>query len=176
MKQTKITTKTIAFVAVLAAIYFVLGTYLHVENNNFNASIQTLPVLIGAFTLGPVPAMFIGIIGEFLKQLIMYGIDPTTPLWILPYALEGLLAGLLVKKEFGNISNKKLIIAIIISEVFLTLIITPVNTLAAVLQGWGTWTTILAGLGLRLVIMAIKIVIYCLVIPVLYKSLKKVVK
>lgn len=172
----KITTKQIALVAVLAAIYFVLGTYLHIESNNFNASIQTLPVLIGAFTLGPVPALLIGAIGELLKQLIMYGIDPTLPLWILPYALEGLLAGLLVKKEFGNISNKKLIIAIIISEVFLTAIITPVNTLAAVIQGWGAWATILAGLGLRLIIMAIKIVIYCLIIPPLYKSLKKVVK
>ncbi len=176
MSKSKITTKSIAFIAVLAAIYFVLGTYLHVESNNFNASIQTLPVLIGAFTLGPVPALLIGAIGEFLKQLIMYGIDPTTPLWLLPYALEGLLAGLLVKKEFGNISNKKLITAIIISEVFLTAVITPVNTLAAVIQGWGTWATILAGLGMRLIIMAVKIVIYCLVIPPLYKSLKKVVK
>ncbi len=171
----KITTKQLTFCAVLAAIYVVLATYLHIESNAINISVQSLPVLIGAITLGPVPAMFIAFVGELIKQVLMYGFDPTTLLWPLPYVVEGLAAGLIVKKELGNVSKKRIVVAIIVGEFILTLLVTPVNALAAVIQGWGTWAMILVGIPPRVLVMALRMVVYCLLMPKLYESLKKIV-
>lgn len=172
----KITTKQLVFIAVLSAIYVVLATVLHIENNAVNISIQSLAVLIGAVTLGPVPAFFIGAVGEFLKQVLVYGFDPTTFLWLLPYAVEGLVAGAICKPELGDVSKKKMTTAIIVGEVVLTTLITPVNAAAAVIQGWGSWALITAGIPLRLVIMVGRIIVYILVMPLLYGGVKKVVK
>ncbi len=168
-------TKMIAFVGALGAIYFVLSL-LSVGSNDFKASFESLAVLVGALTLGPIPGMLVGLVGEFVHQLVAYGLDPTTPLWLIPYMAEGLFVGLLVKKNLGNIPKKQLITAIIAGEILLTCVVTPVNWAAAVIQGWGNWAMILAALPLRLGIMAVRIVLYCLVLPILYPRLRKVVK
>ena len=171
----KITTKQLTFCAVLAAIYVVLATWLHIESNAINISVQSLPVLIGAVTLGPIPALFIAFVGEIIKQMLYYGFDPTTILWPIPYVIEGLAAGFIVKKELGNVSKKKVITAIIVGEILLTLFVTPVNALAAVIQGWGTWSMILVGIPPRILVMALRIALYIFVIPGLYKRLKELV-
>jgi ECF transporter S component (folate family) len=170
-----ISVRLIALVGVLAAIYFVLSL-LSVGTNNFKASFESLAVLVGALTLGPIPGMLVGLVGEFVHQLVAYGLDPTTPLWLLPYMLEGLFVGLLVRKDLGNIPKTKLITAIIAGEIFLTAVVTPVNWAAAVIQGWGNWAVIAAGIPLRLGIMAVRIAVYVLVLPILYPRLRKVVK
>ncbi len=171
----KFTTKQLVLCAVLAAIYVILS-YISVGTNNFKVSVESLAILTTAVTMGPIPAFFVGLVGEFIHQLLMYGIDVTTPLWLLPYALEGLLAGFIVKKNLGNLTNKQIIPAIICGEILLTSLVTVVNGISAIVQGWGNWPMIIAGIPLRLGIMAARIVVYILVLPLLYKSLKKVVK
>ena len=170
----KFTTKQLVLISVLAAIFVVLA-YVSVGTNDFKVSIESLAVVIGSVILGPVGGFFVGLVGEFIYQLTYYGLDITTPLWLLPYALEGLFIGLMVKKEFENISKKRLIIVVVINEVLLTAMVTVVNGVSAVIQGWGSWPTIIAGIPLRLAIMVVRIIIYIIVLPLLYKSLKKAI-
>jgi len=172
----KISTKQLAYVSVLAALYIVLAK-ISIGTNGFLASIKTLTVLTGSVTLGPWSGALIALIGETVSQLTgPYPPDITTPLWILPYVIEGLVAGFVVKKNLGSVSKKQLIWTIIISEIVLTIVITPVNAISAVIQGWGTWFTVLAGVPLRFGITAIRIVVYIIVLPLLYDQLKKITK
>lgn len=170
----KITTKQLVTVAVLAAIYAVLSA-VSFGTNNFHVSVQSLATLVGAALLGPIPGFLVGFIGEFIHQLIAYGLDPTTILWTLPYALEGLLAGVLCSKA-GSLDLKKFVPIIIVSEIVLTVLITPVNAISALIQGWYYPGIILGGLGLRFAITAVRIVVYIIVLPILYNALKKAVK
>lgn len=174
-KSKSFSTKTVTFVGVLAAIFVILS-YLSIGTNNFKVSAESFAILIGSFTMGPVTGCLIGFIGEFIKQLLLYGFDATTLLWTLPYALEGLIAGFIVKKSLGNVPKKKLIASVVVGEITLTALITPVNAISAIIQGWGTWATILAGIPLRLAIMAVRIIIYIIILPTVYNSIKKVVK
>ena len=173
----KITTKKIASVGVLAAVYIVLSL-LSVGTNNFKASFESFAVLIAGVLLGPAEGFLVGVVGEFVHQIILYGIDPTTPLWLIPYSMEGLLAGLLAKKLLWPREPKlgHYAAVIIPCEFLLTLLVTPVNALAAVIQGWGNWVTIAAGIPLRFAVMAVRMVIYCIVLPLVYPRLKKVLK
>jgi len=171
----KITTKQLVFTSVLAAIYVVLSI-LSFGTNNFKVSIESLAVLTGGITIGPLGGFFVGLVGEFIHQITgPYGVDITTPLWVLPYAIEGLLAGLIVRKEHGNISKKKIITATVICEIVLTILVTLVNWVSAIVQGWGTWQVIAAAVPLRLTIMLVRIVIYIFVLPLLYSRLNKAI-
>ena len=171
----KITTKQLVFISVLAAIYVVLSI-ISFGTNDFKVSIESLAVITGSTVLGPVGGFFVGLVGELIHQLIgPYGVDITLPLWLLPYALEGLMFGLLVKKEHGNISKKRLILTIIPCEICLTVMVTLVNWASAVIQGWGAWQVIAAAIPLRLGIMAVRIVVYIIVLPLLYSRIKKVI-
>jgi len=170
-----ITTKQLVLTSVLAAIYVVLSI-LSVGTNDFKVSIESLAVLTGGITVGPLGGFFVGLVGEFIHQITgPYGVDITTPLWVLPYAIEGLLAGLLVKKEFGNISRKKIIFTILPCEIILTILVTLVNWVSAIVQGWGSWQVIAAMIPLRLTIMLVRIVVYIFVLPLLYSRIKKAI-
>lgn len=171
----KITTRRIAFVGVLAALYIVLSL-ISVGTNGFKASFESFAVLIAGTLFGPLEGFLVGLIGEFVHQIIAYGIDPTTPLWLIPYSVEGLAAGLLAKKVLWPREPKlgDYVTAVIPCEFLLTLLVTPVNAVAAIIQGWGNWLTISAGIPLRLVIMAIRMVVYCAILPLIYPRLKTV--
>ena len=102
--------------------------------------------------------------------------DPTTALWLIPYAVSGLVAGLIAKNKRPDLDKKTIIIAVIASELVLTILNTPVNAISAIIQGWGNWATILASVPLRLAITAVRIVVYIIIVPVIYNSVKKVAK
>lgn len=171
----KITTKQLVFISVLAAIYVVLSL-VSVGTNDFKVSIESMAVLTGAITIGPIGGFFVGLVGELIHQFIgPYGVDITLILWVLPYSLEGLLAGLIAKKEFGNIPKRRLIHIIIPCEVSLTIMVTLVNWASAIIQGWGAWPIIAAAIPLRLAIMVIRIIVYIIILPLLYNKLKKVI-
>jgi len=174
-KKQMISTKRIAFIGVLSAVY-VLLSLLSIGTNDFKVSLETMTILVSAIILGPVDALFVGIVGELIHQLLLYGLDGTTALWILPYAMEGLIAGLMAKGMKNPITRKNIAPIVIVGELILTLIITPVNALSAYIQGWGNWVTILGGIPLRLAIMGVRIVIYILVLPGIVGPLTKLVE
>ena len=90
------TTRKLAADAVLAAMCAVLGA-LSLDFGNLKITFESLPVLLAALAFGPLDGLAVGGIGTLIYQLLRYGVSVTTPLWILPYALCGLLVGLYAK-------------------------------------------------------------------------------
>jgi len=171
----KITTKRIAFVGVLSAVY-VLLSLISVGTNDFKISIESMAVLVAALVFGPVDGALVGIVGELIHQMLMYGIDATTVLWIMPYAAEGLVAGMIAEKRTAPVSAKSLAPSIIVGEVVLLLVVTPVNAVSAIIQGWGNWVTILGSIPIRLIITVVRIVAYIFVLPLIVRPLSQKIK
>jgi len=170
----KLSTHQIVLYGVLAALFVILS-FISVGTNDFKASFESLGTLVAGITLGPLAGLLVGVVGEFVFQIIQYGIDATTVLWLIPYAVSGLTAGLIAKHWKFDLDAKKIAVAVICSELILTLLNTPVNAVAAIIQGWGNWLTILGGIPLRLAIMAVRMIIFIIIVPPLYKALKKVI-
>ncbi|MCR5348501.1 MAG: ECF transporter S component [Bacilli bacterium] len=74
---------------VFGLLRFRIGTFLEI-------GLGSLVIVLAAVALSPWEAVTIGLIGEFLNQILFsgYGLTPTTPLWILPPAIRGLIIGL----------------------------------------------------------------------------------
>ena len=170
----KLDTKQIVLYGVLAALFVILA-FISVGTNDFKASFESLATLVAGITIGPVAGLLVGLVGEFVFQIIQYGIDATTVLWLIPYAVSGLVAGLIAKRFKFVLDVKKIALAVIWSELVLTVLNTPVNAIAAIIQGWGNWATILAVVPLRLAIMAVRMVVFIIIVPPLYKAVKKVI-
>lgn len=99
----KFTTRRICFVAVLAALSFLLNMVQIKLPMNLRITFDSLPVVVGALLLGPVDAMLAALVGEFLTQLLSeYGITATTVLWLIPPALRGLVVGVAAWKCRGT--------------------------------------------------------------------------
>ena len=172
-KKNKLTVKTVAYVGVLAAMYLILS-YISVGTNDFKASSESFVVVIAGMLLGPATGFAVGAVGEFIHQILLYGLELITPLWMLPYALDGLVCGLIAGGR-EDASPKRIRLAIIAGELTLTIAVTLVNWATAVYQGWGNWVVIAAGIPLRLAITAVRIAIYCAITPELYKRMKRLV-
>ncbi len=170
----KLSTHQIVLYGVLAALFVILS-FISVGTNDFKASFESLGTLVAGITLGPLAGLLVGVVGEFVFQIIQYGIDATTVLWLIPYAVSGLTAGLIAKHWKFDLDAKKIAVAVICSELILTLLNTPVNAVSAIIQGWGNWLTILGGIPLRLAIMAVRMIIFIIIVPPLYKALNKVI-
>jgi len=166
-------TKKLAFSAVLAAMCAVLGT-VAVDMGTIKITFESLPVMMAALLMGPVSGAMVGLIGSFISQMLMYGVSLTTPLWILPYVVCGLVMGLLAKKYGYEPDRKQLLVSVIIGE----LCITALNTVAiyadSVIYGYYYKGIILAMIGWRLLVCAVKAVAFAYVLPLLLKPVKKV--
>lgn len=83
--------------ALLAAMYVLLSTYLGIKVGNFlHITFASLPVILAAILMGPTYGVLVAGMGEFINQLLSYGLSPTMPLWMLPPMCRGLIVGLLV--------------------------------------------------------------------------------
>ncbi|MBR4168169.1 MAG: ECF transporter S component [Lachnospiraceae bacterium] len=98
--------------AMLAAMCTVLGIFARFLDFGFiKLSLESFPVLVAALLFGPVDGVVVALVGTFLSQLLQYGLDPSTPLWIIPYCIIGLICGLYAKKyKYYNTSRQILMI------------------------------------------------------------------
>ena len=95
-------TKRLAADAMLVAMYFLLSNYFAVNLGGIRLTLDILPIIVGACLFGPIDGLIIGLMGNFLFQLAgPYGISATTPLWMLPDGLRGLLTGLFLINVMG---------------------------------------------------------------------------
>ena len=89
--------------ALCAALYVVLSSYVSLNLGPMKLSLDGLPILIGALMFGPMDGLIIGLLGNFLSQLLgSYGLSATTVLWMLPDGLRGLSVGWYAKKHGCN--------------------------------------------------------------------------
>ena len=134
-------------------------------------SAKGLPVIFIAVIFGPLEGALLGGVGEFLCQLVSpYGLTPTTPLWILPWIVQGLIVGFMFKQR----DAKEHPILWIITVITCCLAVTGLNTLVIWIDGLVmqynpnlTKVNIL----IRFATSIASAVLYMLVVPVLFEPL-----
>lgn len=91
----KMATKRLVINAVLVAIYVALRYFNIPFGNSFRFTLAPFPVILCALLYGPVDGVIVGLLGEFLSQILgPYGLTPTTLLWCLGETLRGGTLGL----------------------------------------------------------------------------------
>lgn len=107
MKKMHLSTRTIAYTAVMTALVTIATLLLKVQTADSFTNLGDSIIFLTAAFFGPLPATLAGGIGSFLADLISY---PAT-MWytLLIKGLEGLIAGsicLLANKIYAQNSNK----------------------------------------------------------------------
>lgn len=168
----KKSTLRICIIGMLAAMHFLLSRYLSIETLSMKITFDALPILIGAMLYGTVDGMCVGLIGSFLSQLMsQYGLSITTPLWMLPAILRGLMVGLYAKKHDFALTQMQCTLVTVISS----LLVTAINTLVIWLDGviFSYETAVLVTLPSRILAGIITAVILSLLLPPLLRPLRK---
>lgn len=83
----------IAFDGMLAAVYFALS-FLVIDTGTFKFTFTSLALVAAALLFGPADACAVALVGEFLYQVIIFGVTATTPVWLVPPVLHALFLGL----------------------------------------------------------------------------------
>ena len=84
----------ITYDGLLAALCAVLGSVAAIDIGIAKLTFENVPVVIAGLMFGPVDGMLVGFVGIFMSQLLRYGLDASTMLWVAPYGLSGLVVGL----------------------------------------------------------------------------------
>lgn len=71
-------------IAILTAIFVLLDMTLVIKTGNWELTFAALPVVVGSLMFGPLTGVLVAVIGEFMSQMLSYGLTLTTGLWILP--------------------------------------------------------------------------------------------
>ena len=118
--------------ALLAALLVVFSMFLTIPTPIMKISFNSLPVLLCAFYCGMPDAVAVALIGKSVEQVILYGLDFTTPFWIAPFVLMAVCAGLMYKYFYQKKESPlHLFLIILVCELVLTL----TNTLFLILLG-----------------------------------------
>lgn len=91
--MSRFNTKTICRIGIMAALYVLLNM-VSIKAGNLRITFASLPVVTTALLFGPVESVMVALLGEFINQLLGYGITVTTVLWVIPPAIRGLVVGL----------------------------------------------------------------------------------
>ena len=173
-KKGRFSTKRIAIDGMLCAMVAVLG-YIAIDANVFKVTFESFPIILAGLMFGPLDGLCVGGIGTLIYQLLKYGVSATTVLWILPYCISGLLLGFYAKKYNYKNTPKQILIIVIISEFIVTLMNTGVIYLDSVMYGYYFKGIVSANLVLRLVICAVKSVVFGLITPKITTAVKKAI-
>ena len=168
-------TKRLTTLAMLIAVYIVLSILTPIKLSNFKFTFEAFPILVAGLLLGPVDGLLVGAIGSAIYQLLFsgYGITPTTPLWVLPHALSGLIVGLYAKYKKYDLDFKHIIFISIISA----LLVTSLNLLALYVDskmfGYYSKTLVFGNIIFKIITGILLSIIYSSVLPKLLAFLKK---
>ncbi len=167
----------IAVDGMLAAMCAVLGYVSITITQEIKFTLESLPVVIGAMMFGPIDGMLIGGIGTFVYQVVRWGMEFSTPLWVIPYILYGLFVGLIVYLKRYKLKLWESFLLIMASGVLITLLNTGSQIVYKRMLGADTKAAIaevFAAFPWRLLLSAIKHVAYAVFVPALLAVLWKV--
>lgn len=102
-----------------------LGMYLKIN-------ISTLAFVLAGILCGPLEGLITGLLGTFVSQMLTYGLMITTPIWMIPGAVQGLLAGLVYNKFSRAAAFRPVIITNAVSMAALVIL----NWVASCLDGY----------------------------------------
>lgn len=167
-------TRVLTTCAMLIALNVVLSILTPIKLSNFKFTFEAFPILIAGIIGGPMVGLIVGTLGSTIYQILFsgYGLMITTPLWVLPHAISGLIVGLYSKKHNFDLNTKQTIFI----TVFSALIVTVLNTLAIYIDakvfGYYTFTYVFGSIVFKILAGIILAVLYSLIIPRLSKSIK----
>ena len=162
----------ITYDGLLAALCAVLGSVAAIDIGIAKLTFENVPVVIAGLLFGPVDGMLVGFVGIFLSQVIRYGIDASTMLWVAPYVLSGLVVGLgallcRFRPKFWQLLTILIVDAIVV---------TGTNTVGLYIYYYYILRTpketMFAAIPVRLAVSAVKGVLYAILMPLLIKGLE----
>lgn len=166
-------TKHLATDAVLAAMCTVLAMVSIKVGNDLKITFESMPVLMAGFMFGPINGLAVGTVGSFIYQIMSHGITATTLLWMLPYMVCGLVAGLYAKKAGFEPGRTGITLTVFACEI----LVFALNTMAIYIDGhvygWYNPVTFLSMLPTRAVICVLKSAVFSAFLPGLIGSVKK---
>ena len=163
--------KTLSMNAMMAAMCAVLG-YLSLDLGNLKVTFESLPILVSALLFGPLDGMVVGGIGTLIYQLLRYGLSITTPLWMLPYVVCGLLVGWYAKKYSFTLSGRQVMVLVILNELLITALNTGVLYVDSKIYGYYSAAFIFGSLLPRIVICIVKAAAFGLVLPGITRAVR----
>lgn len=165
-------TKKLAVNAILAAMCAVLG-YLSLDFGNLKLTFESLPVLMAALMFGPIDAVAVGGIGTLIYQLLRYGFSATTLLWILPYVLCGLLAGLYARRHGFELSTRQLAFIVFTVSILIFVLNTLVLYIDSRIYGYYSAVFIFGSLPARIAVALGKAAAFTALLPGLMKAARR---
>lgn len=171
----KFTARRLALDGVLVAIYFVLATYCSIPiGNQYNITLQALPVIICAFLFTPLDTIVVSTMGDLLYQVVRFGLSSTTVMWLVPHLIFACILSIYVyfrKEKMGKVES---IIVIILANLILTLL----NMLVSYIDGliWGYSVAVLVTMPIKLLLSIATAIALGFVSMPIVKALSNVVK
>jgi len=162
----------ITYDGLLAALCAVLGSVAAIDIGIAKLTFENVPVVIAGLLFGPVDGMLVGFVGIFLSQVIRYGIDASTMLWVAPYVLSGLVVGLGALLCCFRPKFWQLLVILIVDAI----VVTGTNTVGLYIYYYYILRTpketMFAAIPIRLAVSAVKGVLYAILMPLLIKGLE----
>ena len=143
---------------------FVLLSYVSVDLAFLKLTFASFPIIVSSLLFGCVDGMAVGAIGEFIHQLLTYGLTPTTVLCVIPAFARGLIIGLYAQKRHFDLTIKQTAVIVLISSLVVTALNTVVLYLDAAIVGYPVGLNFLR-IVLRFVSSIVMAAIYTAVSP-----------
>lgn len=170
-----IKTRHLTIDAMLAALCAVLG-YVSLDLGNLKLTFESLPILLGALLFGPVDGLAIGGVGTLLYQFLRYGISATTLLWVLPYALCGLIVGWRALRRGFRLTQRQILALVVAGELLITTLNTGVLYIDSRIYGYYTPAFLFGSLALRLLLCVVKACAFGAVLPGLSGAVRRALR
>lgn len=151
---------------------FVLLSYISIDLAFLKLTFASFPIIVSSLLFGWVDGMAVGAIGEFIHQLLVYGLTPTTILWVLPAFARGLIIGLYAQRHGFELSMRQTAVIVLISSLVVTALNTAVLYLDAAIVGYPVALNFLR-IVLRFVSSAVMAAIYTAIAPQAVRLIRK---
>ena len=175
-KQSKlwISVRMMAIDAVLVAMYVVLNSFA-IRTAAIKFTLDAFPIIVGAVMFGPLHGTVIGFLGSGIYQLFFsgYGITPTTPLWMLPVLVRGLIVGLYSRHKGYEPPVGGLVVITILAGVLTTALNTVALYTDSIIYNYYSYELVFGLLIPKFVISVILAVAFALITPGLVKRIRK---
>lgn len=168
--------RKIIYVAACASLFIILGRFVTIDFGNLKITLKSLPIYVGAITLGPIEGALIGFVGELVLQLTgQYGFTATTLFWVLPYVVIGAICGMAFENKAIKINGGiKYGIFIVSLQVLLSILNTIVLFVDSLIFGYYSFVLVFGSLVGRLMLSILTGIVYSVVLPFIINAIKKI--
>lgn len=168
-------TKRLTLDSMLIAINVVLCLIAPIKLSNFKFTFEALPILVAGLLLGPKDGLLVGTLGSAIYQIFFsgYGLMITTPLWIIPHSVSGLVVGLYSKKHNFKLDYKQTVLICVLSSLLVTLLNTIAIYIDAKAFGYYTFSYVFGSILIKIATGIILAILYSLIINKLMAKFKR---